>query len=72
MTRNGVASVREAARRAGVSPTAAGRALARLTSDGLITQTPTMIAWEHATARGLDPARRALAHNLARDAPHAI
>jgi DNA-binding transcriptional ArsR family regulator len=161
----GVASVREAARRAGVSPTAAGRALARLTSDGLITQTPTMIAWGHATeatvyqvrfgspqwlalapviarirlparregpparrvpphllhlfwntapaqldvassapyiarrlitsfdpdglawgtvnlpasawehaaaTRGLDPARRALAHNLARDAPHAI
>jgi DNA-binding Lrp family transcriptional regulator len=161
----GVASVREVARRAGVSPTAAGRALARLTSDGLITQTPMMIArghateatvyqvrfgsaqwlalapvvarvrlparregphakrvppqllhlfwnaapaqldvassapfiarrlitsfdpdglawgtvnlpasaWEHAAAtRGLDPARRALAHNLARDAPHAI
>jgi DNA-binding transcriptional ArsR family regulator len=161
----GVASVREAARRAGVSPTAAGRALARLTADGLITQTPMMIArghateatvyqvrfgsaqwlalapvvarvrlparregphakrvppqllhlfwnaapaqldvassapfiarrlitsfdpdglawgtvnlpasaWEHAAAtRGLDPARRALAHNLARDAPHAI
>jgi DNA-binding transcriptional ArsR family regulator len=161
----GVASVREAARRAGVSPTAAGRALARLTSGGLITQTPMMIArghaaeatvyqvrfgspqwlalapviarvclparregaharrvpphllhlfwnaapaqldvassapfiarrlitsfdpdglawgtvnlpasaWEHAAAtRGLDPARRALAHNLARDAPHAV
>jgi DNA-binding transcriptional ArsR family regulator len=45
----GVASVREAARRAGVSPTAAGRALARLTADGLITQTPMMIARGHAT-----------------------
>ena len=30
-------------------------------------------AWEHAAAtRGLEPARRALAHNLARGAPHAI
>jgi MarR family len=44
----GVASVREAARRAGVSPTATGRALARLNSDGLITQTPMMIARGHA------------------------
>jgi hypothetical protein len=44
-----VASVREVARRAGVSPTAAGRALARLRSDGLITQTPMMIARGHAT-----------------------
>jgi DNA-binding Lrp family transcriptional regulator len=40
----GVASVREAARRAGVSPTAAGRALARLASSGLIAQTPVMLA----------------------------
>jgi DNA-binding Lrp family transcriptional regulator len=161
----GVASVREAGRRAGVSPTATARALARLTSDGLITQTPMMLArgraaeatvyqvrfgspqwlalapaiarvrvparpggahatrvpphllhlfwnaapaqldvansapfiarrlitsfdpdglawgtvnlppsaWEHAAAaRGLEPAQRALAHNLARHAPHAI
>jgi DNA-binding transcriptional ArsR family regulator len=43
----GVASVREAARRAGVSPTAATRALARLASDGLITATPTMLARGH-------------------------
>lgn len=40
----GVASVREAGRRAGVSPTAAARALARLTSAGLVTQTPMMLA----------------------------
>lgn len=44
----GVASVREAARRAGVSPTAAARALARLTSDDLITATPMMLARGHA------------------------
>src|ERR1700733_5142463 len=44
----GVSSVREAARRAGVSPTAAGRALARLTSDDLIDETPMMIAQGHA------------------------
>ena len=44
----GVASVREAARRAGVSPTAATRALARLTSEGLIAQTPMMLAQGHA------------------------
>jgi hypothetical protein len=44
----GVASVREAARRAGVSPTAASRALARLQSDGLITATPMMLARGHA------------------------
>jgi len=45
----GVSSAREAARRAGVSPTAAGRALARLTAWGLITQTPMMLARGHAT-----------------------
>jgi hypothetical protein len=45
----GVSSAREAARRAGVSPTAAGRALARLTARGLITQTPVMLARGHAT-----------------------
>jgi DNA-binding transcriptional ArsR family regulator len=44
----GGASVREAARRAGVSPTAAARALARLTSEGLIAQTPMMLAQGHA------------------------
>ena len=44
----GVASVREAARRAGVSPTAASRALVRLASDGLITATPMMLARGHA------------------------
>jgi DNA-binding transcriptional ArsR family regulator len=44
----GVASVREAARRAGVSPTAASRALTRLESDGLITATPMMLARGHA------------------------
>lgn len=40
----GVSSVREAARRAGVSPTAARRALERLTAQGIITQTPMMLA----------------------------
>jgi hypothetical protein len=45
----GVSSVREAARRAGVSPTAAGRAIARLTARGLITQTPMMLARGHAS-----------------------
>ena len=45
----GVSSVREAARRAGVSPTAAGRALARLVAQGLITQTPIMLARGHAS-----------------------
>jgi DNA-binding transcriptional ArsR family regulator len=45
----GVASVREAARRAGVSPTAATRALARFTSLGLITETRTMTAQGQAT-----------------------
>ena len=40
----GVASVREAARRAGVSATAAGRALTRLVAQGLVTRTPMMIA----------------------------
>lgn len=45
----GVGSVREAARRAGVSPTAAGRALDHLTSAGLITQTPVMLARGRAT-----------------------
>lgn len=40
----GVSSVREAARRAGVSPTAAGRALARLVARGLVTQNPMMLA----------------------------
>ncbi|MGH3275249.1 MAG: MarR family transcriptional regulator [Streptosporangiaceae bacterium] len=44
----GVASIREAARRAGVSPTATARALARLSSDGVIRRTPTMIAQGHA------------------------
>lgn len=161
----GVASVREAGRRAGVSPTTAGHALTRLTSNGLVAQSPMTLArgraaegtvyrvrfgsprwlalaavvarvrvparpeatratrvpphllhlfwnvapaqldvassapfiarrlitsfdpdglawgtvnlpasaWEHAAAtRGLKPARRALAHNLGRHAPHAI
>ncbi len=45
----GVSSAREAARRAGVSPTAAGRALARLAARGLITQTPIMLARGHAS-----------------------
>lgn len=45
----GVSSAREAARRAGVSPTAAGRALARLVARGLITETPMMIARGHAS-----------------------
>jgi hypothetical protein len=46
----GVASVREAGRRAGVSPTATARALARLTTDDLVTQTPTMLARGRAAA----------------------
>ncbi len=45
----GVASVREAARRAGTSPTATARALASLTSAGLIIQAHTMLAQGHAT-----------------------
>jgi predicted transcriptional regulator len=45
----GVASVREAARRAGTSPTATARALARLTSAGLIRQTRAMLARGRAT-----------------------
>jgi hypothetical protein len=45
----GVSSAREVARRAGVSATAAGRALARLVARGLITQTPIMLARGHAT-----------------------
>src|SRR5580692_11759801 len=45
----GVSSAREVARRAGVSPTAAGRALARLVARGLITQTPLMLARGHAS-----------------------
>jgi DNA-binding Lrp family transcriptional regulator len=40
----GVASVREAGRRAGVSPTATAHALERLTADGLVTQTPMTLA----------------------------
>ncbi len=40
----GVSSVREAARRAAVSPTAAGRALARLVARGLVRQAPVMLA----------------------------
>jgi hypothetical protein len=40
----GIASVREAARRAGTSPTATARALASLTSVGLIMQIHTMLA----------------------------
>src|SRR5580692_10038942 len=40
----GVVSIREAGRRAGVSPTATARALARLTTDDLVTQTPVMLA----------------------------
>jgi DNA-binding Lrp family transcriptional regulator len=45
----GVASVREAARRAGTSPTATARALASLTSAGLIMQTHAMLARGRAT-----------------------
>jgi hypothetical protein len=45
----GVASVREAARRAGVSPTATGRALASLTSVGLVMQSHAMLARGRAT-----------------------
>jgi predicted transcriptional regulator len=45
----GVASVREAARRAGTSPTATARALASLTSAGLVMQTHAMLARGRAT-----------------------
>jgi predicted transcriptional regulator len=45
----GVVSVREAARRAGTSPTATARALDRLTSVGLIRQTYAMLARGRAT-----------------------
>ena len=45
----GVASVREAARRAGTSPTATARALARLETIGLIMQTHAMLARGRAT-----------------------
>ena len=45
----GVASVREAARRAGASPTATARAVARLTSAGLIMQSRAMLARGGAT-----------------------
>jgi hypothetical protein len=45
----GVASVREVARRAGTSPTATARALASLTSAGLLMQTHTMLARGRAT-----------------------
>jgi DNA-binding Lrp family transcriptional regulator len=45
----GLASVREAARRAGTSPTATARALANLTSAGLSTQAQVMLARGRAT-----------------------
>src|ERR1700722_4824714 len=45
----GVASVREAARRAGTSPTATARALASLASAGLLMQTHAMLARGRAT-----------------------
>jgi len=45
----GVSSAREVARRAGVSPTAAGHALARLAARDLITRTPLMLARGHAS-----------------------
>ncbi len=45
----GVASIREAARRAGTSPTATARALASLTSAGLINQAHAMLARGRAT-----------------------
>jgi DNA-binding Lrp family transcriptional regulator len=44
----GLSSAREAARRAGVSPTAAGQALKRLVAQDLVTQTPMMLARGHA------------------------
>lgn len=45
----GVSSVREAARRSSVSPTAAAHALSRLAAAGLIARTPMMLARGHAT-----------------------
>ena len=61
----GVASVREAGRRASVSPTATSRALTRLTSARLITQIPIMLACGHAAAATVYQVRFGSPHWLA-------
>jgi hypothetical protein len=57
------------------APFIARRLIASFDPDGLAWGTLNLpaSAWEHAAAaRGLEPAKRALAHNLARHAPHAV
>jgi hypothetical protein len=57
------------------APFIARRLITSFDPDGLAWGTVNLpaSAWEHAAAtRGLDPAQRALAHNLARQAPRAI
>jgi hypothetical protein len=57
------------------APFIARRLIASFDPDGLAWGTANLpaSAWEHAAAtRGLDPAQRALAHNLARHASHAL
>ena len=57
------------------APLIARRLITSFDPDGLAWGTANLpaSAWEHAAAtRGLEPARRALAHNLARYAPHAV
>jgi hypothetical protein len=56
-------------------PFIARRLITSFDPDGLAWGTVNLpaSAWEHAAAaRGLEPAQRALAHNLARHAPHAV
>ena len=57
------------------APFIARRLITSFDPDGLAWGTANLpaSAWEHAAAtRGLEPAQRALAHNLARCAPHAV
>jgi hypothetical protein len=57
------------------APFIARRLITSFDPDGLAWGTVNLpaAAWEHAAAtRGLEPARRALAHNLARHAPFAL
>lgn len=57
------------------APFIARRLITSFDPDGLAWGTANLpaSAWEHAAAtRGLEPAQRALAHNLARHAPHAV
>ena len=57
------------------APSIARRLITTFDPDGLAwgSQNLPASAWEHAAAtRGLEPAKRALAHNLARNAPDAV